>query len=166
MTNFDYFIKRYRNKSLLIDTNLLILLLVGITNKGFIKNFKATKSYTEEDYFLLRKIIKHFRIITTSHVLSEASNLCEKADKYYKEKIFNSFSQIVQEIIEVPVSSKEITITPIFLKFGLTDSVLFHLSAKGAVVLTDDFELHGYLISNGAVAANMNLFRGEYLIKS
>lgn len=166
MTNFDYFVKRYRNKELLIDTNLLIVLLAGKTDKSFIQKIKATKSYTDEDYLLLKKIVKHFKLITTSHVLTEASNLCEKVDKFYKEKVFSSFSQLVQDIIEVQVSSKEITNTQIFSKLGLTDSVLINLSSKGVVVLTDDFELHGFLVTNGAIAANMNLFRGEYLIRN
>ena len=166
MTNFNYFIKRYRNKELLIDTNLLIVLLAGKTDKNFIQKIKATRSYTSEDYSILKKIEKNFKLITTSHVLTEASNLCEKVDKYYKDKIFSSFSQFIQDIVEVPVSSKTITSTPIFSKLGLTDSVIINLSTKGIVVLTDDFELHGFLINKGAVAANMNLFRGEFLIRN
>ena len=31
-------------------------------------------------------------------------------------------------------------------------------------ILTDDFALHSYIIGNGATAANMNLFRTDYLI--
>lgn len=165
MTNLEYFIKKYRNRDLLIDTNLLIVLLVGSTDKTFISKVKTTKAYTKNDFELLKKLIKYFRIVTTPHILTEASNLCEKAEKFYKEKIFKMFSQMAISLLEAQIPSNEAVLTPAFLKLGLADSVIFNLAKKGLIVLTDDFELHNYILGNGATAANMNLFRTDYLIK-
>jgi len=165
MTNFDYFISKHQKKDLLIDTNLLIVLLVGNTSEEFIAKVKPTRTYTVQDYRLLIKLIKSFNVVTTPHILTEASNLCEKIEKFYKEKIFKNFSEIIFKLIEIPFAAKEATLTPVFLKFGLTDAVVFKLAKQGLVVLTDDFELHHYILGNGGTAANMNLFRGEYLLK-
>ncbi len=164
MTNFDYFINKYRKSDLLIDTNLLIVLLVGATDERFIAQVKTTRAYTIEDYRFLIKLIKHFRVVTTPHILTETSNLCEKTDKFYKEKIMYRFSQTIIDLIEVPLPSSDASLTPIFKKLGLADSVIFTLAKKGLVVLTDDFSLYSYLLNSGATAANMNHFRSEYLL--
>ncbi len=165
MTNLEYFVNKYHNRDLLFDTNLLIVLLAGYTDELFISKVKATRTYTKEDFYLLKKLTQHFRIATTPHILTEASNLCEKAEKYYKEKIFHTFSQTTITLLEIQTPSKAVTSTPVFLKFGLTDSVIFKLAKEGLIILTDDFDLHGYLIGNGATAANMNRFRSDYLIE-
>lgn len=165
MTNFEYFIKEYRNSGLLIDANLLIVLLVGNTDEGFITKVKATKEYTKKDYQLLTEIVKHFKIVTTPHILTEASNLCTKEERYYKEKIYQSLSDTIIDLIEIQTPSGEATKTPVFLKFGLTDSVIFKLAQEGFIVLTEDFNLYSYLIGHDCTAANMNHFRTGYLIE-
>ena len=55
MTSFDYFVKRFRNTELLLDTNLLIVLIIGRTNKTFLEKIKTTKAYTIEDYDLFKE---------------------------------------------------------------------------------------------------------------
>jgi len=114
MTNFDYFISKHQKKDLLIDTNLLIVLLVGNTSEEFIAKVKPTRTYTVQDYRLLIKLIKSFNVVTTPHILTEASNLCEKIEKFYKEKIFKNFSEIIFKLIEIPFAAKEATLTPAF----------------------------------------------------
>lgn len=165
MTNFEYFIKKYGRSDLLIDANLLIVLLVGNTNEKIINKVKPTRAYTIEDYRFLLRLIKHFRVVTTPHILTEASNLCEKTEKHHKDKIMLQFSKTVIDLIEFPIPSKEAVTTPIFRKLGLSDSIIFQLGKKGLIVLTDDFELHNYLLGNDITAANINHFRSEYLLK-
>ena len=46
-------------KSALIDTNLLLLLVVGMTNKSYIKIHKRTKTFTVEDYEQLLSDLDH-----------------------------------------------------------------------------------------------------------
>jgi hypothetical protein len=164
MTNFEYFINKYRNSDLLIDTNLLIVFLVGSTDEKIIDKVKPTRAYSREDYQFLLKLIKHFRVVTTPHILTEASNSCEKTEKHHKEKIMQQFSQTVINLIEIPIPSKEAVKTPVFRKLGLSDSIIFELGKKGLVVLTDDLELHSYLLGNNITAANINHFRSEYLL--
>ncbi len=43
-------IEKHRANGLLIDTNLLVLFLVGKTNKSRILSFKRTQAYTLEDF--------------------------------------------------------------------------------------------------------------------
>ncbi len=63
---------------LLIDTNLLVLFVVGGVNPHRIENFKRTRKYTRADYDLLRRLLKEFYpLYTLAHVMAEVSNLTD-----------------------------------------------------------------------------------------
>ncbi len=53
MNNVATLVNKHRANGLLIDTNLLVLYLVGRTNKHRIEVFKRTSTYTIQDYELL-----------------------------------------------------------------------------------------------------------------
>ena len=75
-------IEKHRTNGLLIDTNLLVLFLVGKTNKSRILSFQRTQAYTLEDLELLERLVEQFRtLITTPHVLTEVSNLASLRGK-------------------------------------------------------------------------------------
>jgi hypothetical protein len=46
-------IGKHRSKGVLVDTNLLVLLLVGLVNKRRIRRFKRTRDFTPADFDLL-----------------------------------------------------------------------------------------------------------------
>ena len=76
MTDVLQLIHKHLGNGLLVDTNLLLLHLIGRTNKNRILKFKRTQAYTIEDFELLERFIAEFKIlITTPHVLTEVSNL-------------------------------------------------------------------------------------------
>ena len=63
---------------LLVDTNLLVLLVVGSVNRDRIETFKRTSKYTKADYDLLTRVLGAFqKIYTVAHVLAEVSNLTD-----------------------------------------------------------------------------------------
>lgn len=75
-------IEKHRAKGVLVDTNLLVLLLVGTVNKQRIPNFKRTEDFTIEDYELLVRLINWFgKLIATPHVLSQVSDLTDLPGK-------------------------------------------------------------------------------------
>jgi hypothetical protein len=62
--------------SIVIDTNLLVLLVVGLTNRNYIRQHKRCSEFTEDHYEVLSDTIGQFReLIVTPNTLSEASNL-------------------------------------------------------------------------------------------
>jgi hypothetical protein len=76
MTDAFQLILKHRGNGLLVDTNLLLLYLVGKTNPDRIRNFKRTSRYTVEDFELLDEIMGQFKtLVTTPHILTELSNL-------------------------------------------------------------------------------------------
>src|SRR4051794_28125217 len=75
-------LQKHRAKGVLLDTNLLVLLLVGSVNKHRILNFKRTGNFSIEDYDLLARLIRRFsKLITTPHLLSQASDLTDLPGK-------------------------------------------------------------------------------------
>ena len=71
-------IEKHRAKGVIVDTNLLVLFLVGTVNRQRILNFKRTGDFTIEDYDLLVRLISWFgKLIATPHVLSQVSDLTD-----------------------------------------------------------------------------------------
>lgn len=64
--------------SLLIDTNLLVLLVVGRVNPERIQSFKRTSGYDKQAYDALERIVLHARrLVALPHVWAEVSNLTD-----------------------------------------------------------------------------------------
>jgi hypothetical protein len=62
----------------LVDTNLLVLLLVGSVNRQRIPGFKRTQNFAIEDFDTLSGLISWFgKLITTLHVLSQVSDVTD-----------------------------------------------------------------------------------------
>jgi hypothetical protein len=75
-------IEKHRGKGALVDTNLLVLYLVGTLNRRKITEFKRTSNFEISDFDLLSRLIKWFgRLIATPHVLSQVSDLADLPGK-------------------------------------------------------------------------------------
>jgi hypothetical protein len=60
---------------IIIDTNLLLLLLVGMYDKSYIARHKRTNDYSSDDFELLLMRLERCEIVLVSNVLTEVSNL-------------------------------------------------------------------------------------------
>lgn len=154
--------EKYRHKGILIDTNLLLVYLIGSSvNADFIPHFKRTKKYTKEDYCLLSDIIeKHFNlIVTTPHIITETSNLSNSLEDKYKLRFSKNFEQYIIKAAEYYTESKIVVKSTEFRKFGLADAAIFHILNHKYLLLTDDFPLCQYVISKKGDAVNFNHIR-------
>lgn len=67
---------QYRQKGILIDTNILLLYFVGTVNRARISRFNRTEKFTPEDYDTLIEIINFFpKRVTTPNILTEVNSL-------------------------------------------------------------------------------------------
>lgn len=74
MINFLF--QKYKNKGILVDTNILLLWIVGHVNRNRISKFNRTEQFLPEDYDLLVKLLNYFgQIITTPNILTEVNSL-------------------------------------------------------------------------------------------
>lgn len=160
MDYFNEIFSRYRNKGILIDSNLLLLYFIGKYNKTLIQRFKRTQKYVTEDYELLTAFIKDFtKIITTPNILTEVSNLSGNLENDVKTRYFFEFAEQLEVLDEFYTPSRDIGKLEHFKKYGLTDSGIVHLVKGKYLVLSDDLPLVNYLQSKGVDAINFNNLR-------
>ena len=156
-------IRRYHQKGILIDTNILLLYFVGTVNRERITRFNRTQQFIPEDYDLLLRIIGRFRkLVTTPNILTEVSNFVGKLVEPERSQCFAIFALFLQNVDildEYYVKSLDAVNTEKFLKFGLTDSGILTLSKGKYLVLTDDFKLANYLLSVEVDVINFNNIR-------
>jgi hypothetical protein len=153
-------IVKYRNKGILIDANLLLMLLVGSVKPDMIPNFKRTRVYAKEDYDTLRKLIDFFnKVVTTPNILTEVSNLSNSLEGKYKSQFYEAFSDKISILEERHIESRKAASFKEFDRFGLTDSIIFHISRGNYLLLTDDFRLSQYIQSLKGDVINFNHIR-------
>lgn len=153
-------INSYKDKGLLIDTNLLLLLFVGLHNLTTIQRFKRTMQFTADDFNCLAGVIRLFKqVVTTPNVLTEVSNLLGQLPEPIRIPVFRGFSLAIQPFQEHFTPSRELAHQRHFPNFGLTDIGIVQ-GAKGKfLVLTDDLRLAHYLGRQGIDVVNFNHLR-------
>jgi hypothetical protein len=152
--------QKHRHSGLLIDSNLLLLLLVGRINRERIKGFKRTQMYALEDFELLSQIYAFFsKHWTTPQILTEVSNLSGQLTEPELGKFRAALASLVAVIDERYLESRRITSHDSFARLGITDAGLVLLSADGPLLLTDDFALYDHVARRGVDAINFNHVR-------
>jgi hypothetical protein len=152
-------IEKHRSKGVLVDSNLLVLLLVGSVNKRRILDFKRTQNFAIEDFDLLSGLINWFgRLITTPHVLSQVSDLTDLPGKDLRT-IRELFGTLVEQMEESYELSKVLVTHDLFSRLGLTDAAISTVCARGDLVLTADLDLQLAFQQRGADALNFNHVR-------
>ena len=151
---------RYREKGILVDTNILLLYFVGQVDPNIISRFNRTEQFTIEDYTVLCNLLKYFqKIVSTPNILTEISNLSQQIRDPARSKLFDNFSNQIHVIEEHYIKSKVAANNDNFEKFGLTDIVIIELVAGRFLLLTDDFKLSQYLLKKTIDVINFNHIR-------
>ncbi|UNK06361.1 PIN domain-containing protein [Psychrobacter raelei] len=150
-----------KNKKVLLDTNLLTMYIVSRIGAGEVENFKRTRAYTSKDAEILDDVLKNFEsIVTTPHILAETANILDWFDKSKRATVLGFLSKYIELVEEVHYPAANITLSPAFLKLGLSDAALFDLSVSNKyVLLTDDLDLYGFAAGHNIEALNFTHFR-------
>lgn len=155
-------INKYRLKGVLIDTNLLLLLLIGGLDKKLITTFKRLNAYQISDYELLTRLIDGFsKIITTPHILTEVCNLTNGLYGKTLSDFFDFFKNSIVLIEEIYEKSNDIVNCPGFNSYGLADTAILNLANNNFLVITDDLKFANFACSQSADVINFNHIR-EY----
>lgn len=149
---------------ILLDTNLLVLFVVGTASREFIPRHKRLSAFTIEDYDTLLKVIAQApSVLITPNTLTETSNLLAYIAEPAKTKIFMVFRTVIECTPETYIPSVAASGGAEFLRLGLTDAVLVQASSEEVVVLTTDLNLYLAAIAKGSPAINFNHLRDQYL---
>ena len=153
--NLRRLLGKYRKKGLLIDTNLLVLYIVGSLDIELIRDFSRTSQFTIDDFYLLSDFSDLFDLkITTPHILTEASNLIGKS-----RNLRGLLKIYISNADEKFLESSKVTENDDFIDFGLTDTAIINVSQNSCLVLTDDRPLYGFLINKGIDTVSLDELR-------
>lgn len=126
---------------ILIDTNLLVLILVGAADRGLIEKHKRLKGYTASDYDLVSTIVGQYEgIVTTPHILSETSSLLRQIGNPARDHIQQTFREFILTVQEMSIRSASGSLQSDFIALGLTDSVIL-TACEGSFEAGDRIEL-------------------------
>ncbi len=148
-------IQHYKQKGLLIDTNILLLYIVGAVDINLIRNFGRTANFAENDFYVVSKFVDYFDIkITTPHILTEVSNLFGN-----RKSLKVALSKFIELTNEIFLVSKKIAETKTFLQFDLADTAVCETAKNSYLVITNDRPLFGYLVNQQIDAVSLNQLR-------
>ena len=150
---------------LLLDTNLLVLLVVGLTDRELILKHKRTRTFEPADYDLLLEVLTGFdTVVVTPHILAEASNLIAQIGEPTLTALRTTFAALVEAQEEVYVAARDSVRRPAFLRLGLTDTAILGLTDDDLALLTTDVGLYLEAARTNPLAENFNHLRQARLL--
>lgn len=139
----------------LIDSNLLVLLILGGSDRALIGAHRRLKNFEQADFVELERLLGGATsLVTLPYILAESSNLIG-IGKSASIKAVSLFEKFVRNVVEFEVQSDKIVEHRYFRKFGLTDTAIIHLLRDNVHVLTVDHALYGVLVDLGIKSINM-----------
>ena len=140
-----------------IDTQLLVLLVVGETDRTLISKHGRTRAYQVEDYERLVRLINETdqRVFVTPNTLTEASNLLaqDRREEPDRSRIFGVLQALIERTEEEVVESKVAARNSNFKRLGLTDAALLEVISVSNPLVTGDLDLYRAALSKEADAA-------------
>lgn len=153
-------LREYRAKGAILDTNLMLLLVVGTYSVDRIGTFKRTMQYVPSDYLLLCKVLEQLdRRVITPNIMTEVDNLGRQLPAGEHDAFADAFARLCSELIEVYVPSRSVMYSELYATLGLTDAMTHELASEELLIITDDFELSNRLASIGKDVININHIR-------
>ena len=146
-----------------LDSNLLVLLIVGSVGRDLISKHRRLQGYTAEDYDALLDLLERVeRVFVTPNILTETSNLLGQHGEPERSYFLEALRSVIQDTEEVLVSSELAASNTEFIRLGLTDAVLLESVTEDIPLITVDSELYFAVMEksrNAPTAVNFLRFR-------
>ena len=132
-------------KNIVLDTNIFLLLIIGLIDKEKISSNKRTSIYTNEDFNMLVNMIGDFnKILTCPNVWTEIDNLCNRIQGKDQWTYLETIKNIMDKSVEEYHKSRSVVNEYTFQNLGLTDSVLLLLARDSSLLISGDSSLCDY----------------------
>lgn len=146
--------------SVLVDTNLMLLLAVGLTDKSYIAKHKRLAVYDIDDFDSVSEIVNGFAaLVSCPNVWSETSNFVRYVNEPLRSRISETLRQLIGISEEIYTESRFATKRQEYSSLGVTDAVLLTMAQTGSVLLTDDLPVYLAASKAGYQAINYNHVR-------
>ncbi len=138
----------------LIDTNLLVLLVVGNVNPDLIAKHRRLEGYTFSDYeVLIGPVNLVDRVFLTPNTLTKASNLLGQHGEPERTLLMDGLRALIEGGNEIVIASAQASANPAFPSLGLTDAVLLEAASEERPLVTVDARLYSLATAKGQYAA-------------
>lgn len=149
---------------IIIDTNALVVLLVGLIDTRLFRNHKRTSIYDEDDFTdLLRTIGSLNQIVTLPNIWTEVDNLLNNFSGNYKYAYIQEITKTIKETTENYLASEIGTSSPHFQELGLTDSLILEFAKECKLLITSDSKLSDHAIAYGIPVYDLVKVKNERL---
>lgn len=149
---------------ILVDTNALVVLLVGLMDTNLLGKHKRTSIYDKEDFDNLLATIGDFKnIVTLPNIWTEVDNLLNDFNGNYKYSYINQITTIIKETSETYLKTKQVCDNYNFIDLGLTDTLIIELAKECNLLITSDSRLSDYAMANGIKVYDLVRTKNEQL---
>ncbi len=132
-----------------IDTNALIVIILGLIDTRLIGQHKRTSIYEEQDFHDLMAVIETFdKLVVLPNVWTEVDNLLNKFGGERKYQYVTKTCETMKAASEKFIESILGTESDGYYNLGLTDSLLLELAKDCDLLITSDSSLSDFAVAN------------------
>ena len=145
-------------RPVLLDTNVLMLLVVGQCDMSLLRRHKRVmNTFDPADYQrLVRLLAGYTQVVVTPGVLAECSNLLRQTDDRTSARLMAGLGEMIGQVSEHYVPSVQVVSDPAFGRLGLTDAALLDEVGRGTHLLTVDLDLYVAAMRRPGLATNLH----------
>lgn len=134
----------------LIDSNSLLVLILGLMNPSLINKHKKTSIYSEEDFDYLIEVIGNIdSLVVLPNIWTEVDNLLNNFNKNYKDLYIQIIIETIKTTTEKYLQSSNVEENYAFYDLGLTDTLILEHAKNCELLITSDSTLSDYARSQG-----------------
>ncbi len=135
---------------IIIDTNALVVLIIGFIDPRLFKTHKRTSIYEKQDFEELLMVIGNIEnLVVLPNIWTEVDNLLNTFAGNYKYQYLEKLTQTMQLTTEKYLPSIQATRNLHFYDLGLTDSLLLDYAKECKLLITSDSNLSLYAVAYG-----------------
>ncbi|MBI5364912.1 MAG: hypothetical protein HZA53_17170 [Planctomycetes bacterium] len=136
-------VDEYRGRPMLVDSNLLVVLLIGLWRPDLLGGRATGDEYRREDFEFLARLLESARPwIVTPHILTEADNRIERVGINLAPNARAFVGRFLDRLEETRPRASRIVEEHGFARLGLADGAIIRVARKHAcLVVTSDHAL-------------------------
>jgi len=129
----------------LIDSNALIVLILGLKDTKLIPKHKRTSIYYEQDFYDLQAVIEDIRnLVVLPNNWTEVNNLLNNFKGDYKQEYIYKITDTIKNSTEKYIPSNFAVENFAFIELGITDTLILECAKECKLIITSDSKLSDY----------------------
>jgi len=126
----------------ILDSEALVLFVVGLIDPRRIGTHKKTTLYTVDDFEYLRAILQNAsQIVVTPNIITEVDNHLNKEAETSKYSYVREIRKFLGASFEVHEESKEVAADWLMELVGISDTAILRMATKDDYIISGDSTL-------------------------